>query len=249
MKDSKLTFGLIGKKLEHSFSRKYFTEKFEKQQLPYQYVNFEIDSVDQIRTSILTSNRVAGLNVTIPYKEAVINVLDELAPSAKDVGAVNTIEIKGNQLIGHNTDVFGFRQLIKPYFKGHHERALILGTGGASKAVIHVLENLGVSCLLASRNPRADQIGYSDINEHVMRSHLMIVNCTPLGMYPNVALCPELPYQFIEKQHLAVDLIYNPAETKFMQHFSSAGANAINGLTMLHQQAEGAWNIWQNTSI
>ncbi|MFT7612288.1 MAG: shikimate dehydrogenase [Parvicellaceae bacterium] len=237
------TYGLIGKKLGHSFSQAYFTKKFSELELHASYLNFELNSIEDFKETI-KNNDLKGVNVTIPYKEEIIPFLDEIDPTAKEIGAVNTVTFKDGVLKGYNTDAFGFRQSIKPFFKGNHERALILGTGGASKAVIFVLKELGVDCLSASRNPQPGQISYPELNNYIIRSHQLIVNTTPLGMFPSIDTFPELPYEFITNQHLLVDLVYNPKETVFMKKGKTEGANTINGLTMLQQQAEKAWEIW-----
>lgn len=241
-------FGLIGKSLGHSFSKNYFNTKFEKESIDAEYRNFEIATIDELSGLINEHQRLVGLNVTIPYKEAVMEILDEVDPISQEVRAVNTIRIDRGKLTGYNTDVFGFQQLIKPFFKGNHERALILGTGGASKAVVYALEQIGVECRFVSRNPVASQMSYSEINEHVLRHHQLIVNTTPLGMFPNVDACPDIPYEMLSGQHLLVDLIYNPETTLFMKKGLEKGTVAINGLTMLHQQAEQAWSIWNRKS-
>lgn len=241
--------GLIGEKLGHSFSKVYFSKKFETLGLTdCEYNNYELSSLDGLRQLIL-SEHLHGLNVTIPYKTMVIDLLDELSEEAKEVGAVNTIKINWLseskfQLIGHNTDVFGFHQSIKPFFESQHERALILGTGGASKAVAYVLKKLGVNVLFASREPNPGMIAYNELNQYVINSHLMIVNTTPVGMYPNVNDKVDIPYEYLSDKHLLIDLVYNPEETQFLKEGKARGAKTLNGLTMLHQQAEKAWEIW-----
>lgn len=243
------SYGLIGHPLTHSFSKQYFTQKFESEKIDAAYLNFETKHIADIHTIIQNNPTLSGLNVTIPYKESVIPFLDELSPAAQMIGAVNTIKIlrEGNnvKLIGHNTDAYGFHRCIKPFFKGRHERALILGTGGASKAVVHVLENLGVDCLHVSRSPKeAFSIGYNQLNNYVMEHHLLIVNTTPVGTFPNTEAAPNIPYELLSDQHLLVDLVYNPTTTKFMEKGLKMGSSCVNGLTMLHQQAEKAWFIW-----
>lgn len=239
------TFGLIGSKLDHSFSRSYFTKKFEELQLDHKYLNFELESISQLKTLITKNTSLRGLNVTIPFKESILPLLDEIDPIAQQIGAVNTVAIKRGRLKGFNTDAFGFRQLIKPFFKGHHERALILGTGGSSKAVQHVLEELGVDCIFVSRTPTANQLGYAELTTHVINSNFLIVNTTPLGMYPEISAHPNIPYDLLCDQHLLIDLIYNPNTTEFMKKGLKRNATVINGTTMLHQQAEESWSIWQ----
>jgi shikimate dehydrogenase len=240
-------FGLIGYPLSHSFSKQYFTKKFEElQRTDCSYELFPIENIDQFPDLIKNQPNLRGLNVTIPYKEAIIPYLDEVDETAKKIGAVNTIKISNGKLIGYNTDAFGFHQSIKPFVKSHHHRALILGTGGASKAVVHVLEKVGLDCLFASRSPEGEnQLHYDQINEYVLNFHQLIINTTPLGMSPNVDQCPAIPYEFITDKHLLCDLVYNPEETLFMQKGKAKGATVLNGLNMLHQQAEKAWEIWK----
>jgi len=246
----KLNLGLIGKSLEHSFSKNYFNDKFKKEELAgYTYQNFEIDDVSKIR-EIVVDNKLNGFNVTIPYKESIIPFLDELDNTAKEIGAVNTVKVIGVEnsikLIGYNTDAFGFHQLIKPFFKSRHERILILGTGGASKAVAYLLKKqYGASVLFASRKPtEGNIINWEDINENVIRFHKMIVNTTPLGMYPKENEVPKIPFDNMTEEYLLVDLIYNPLETMFLKRGKEKGTVTLNGLTMLHQQAEKSWRIW-----
>lgn len=240
------TYGLIGKTLKHSFSKSYFSEKFEKMNISAEYLNFEVDNKDGLK-AILSSEHVQGYNVTIPYKQEVIPFLDELDESAKAVGAVNTIKRIDNKLLGFNTDVYGFKQMIKPFFKSHHERAIILGTGGASKAVEYVLKDLGCSPIFISRNPEGtNQFHYSDINDIMLQSCPVIVNTTPVGMYPHVEGVVNIPYQALNDKNLVIDLIYNPLETEFLKKAKAQGAWTLNGLTMLHQQAEKAWEIWNS---
>ena len=199
-----------------------------------------------------------GLNVTIPYKESVIPFLDELDETAKEIGAVNCIRILDDaaqpsekRLIGYNTDAFGFRQSIKPFLETQHERALILGTGGASKAVHYVLKTIGIDCYFVTRTKiisnqliTKNEFSYEELNEYVMSAFKLIVNTTPVGMYPNVDEAPAIPYEFLTPSHLLYDLVYNPAETEFLKRGKKMGASTLNGLSMLHQQAEEAWRIW-----
>ncbi len=238
-------FGLIGKKLAHSFSKTYFTKKFKELDIEATYDNIEIPAIRMVKTVLKHGAIYDGLNVTIPYKTAIIPYLDELDESAKAVGAVNTVLNKNGQFIGFNTDVYGFKQMIKPFFKSHHERALIFGTGGASKAVAFVLEQLGSSVITVSRTPEgANQFGYDEVNENMIAFNTIIVNCTPVGTYPNVDECLPLPYEALTDKHLVIDLIYNPEETLFLKKAKAQQAWTLNGLTMLHQQAEKAWEIW-----
>ncbi len=243
MEESQKKYGLIGKKLEHSFSKAYFNEKFQVNDINASYENISLESIDAV-SEVLKQN-FNGCNVTIPYKETIIPYLDELSEEAKQVGAVNTIEFKNGKTIGHNTDVFGFKQMIKPFFKSHHERAMIIGTGGAAKAVAFILEDLGANIIYISRNPQKDnEFGYDEINENMIKFNGVIVNTTPIGMYPNVEEEVAIPYEFMNEKHLAIDLIYNPTETVFLKKAKAQGSWVLNGLTMLHQQAEKAWGIW-----
>ena len=241
------TYGLIGKSLSHSFSKKYFTEKFDNQGLiDSEYINIEIETIEEFVEKVKELNP-QGLNVTIPYKELIIPYLDDLDEVAEIIGAVNTIVFKNGNLKGYNTDAFGFHQSIKPFFKSQHERALILGTGGASKAVEYVLKQYGVEVMFASRNDSKDNVlNWNDINENVIKHHLLIINCTPLGMFPNIASKPVIPYSAFTERHLLVDLVYNPDETLFLKLGKENGAKVINGLTMLQQQAEKSWSLWND---
>jgi len=236
-------YGLIGKSLTHSFSKSYFEKKISDLNIDARYENFEISSIDQFRNGPWIN--VDGLNVTIPYKESIIPYLDDLDISAKNIGAVNCIQFKNGKMIGHNTDAFGFKQLIKPFFESHHERAIILGTGGASKAVNFVLEELGVSVIFISRNPqKKNEFSYDEMNENMISFNGIIVNTTPVGTFPNINEAPGIPYQYLTSRHLVIDLVYNPKETLFMKKAKEKGATVINGETMLHQQAEKSWEIW-----
>lgn len=241
------TFGLLGKSLKHSFSKSYFENKFRQEGLSgLSYHNFEIDSIDALREIVEENKDLLGLNVTIPYKESVIPLLDELTAEAQEIGAVNCIRILQGKLVGYNTDAYGFAQSIKPFLDTNHERALILGTGGASKAVSYALKKVGVEVYFASSSPKKNErtFSYPEINAHMMQSFKLIVNTTPLGMAPQENSCPALPYSLFTTEHLAYDLIYNPAETLFLQKAGAAGAVTMNGLSMLKLQAERNWEIW-----
>jgi shikimate dehydrogenase len=246
-------FGLIGKSLSHSFSQKYFSKKFTELGLSdHSYENFEIPNINDILDVIKSNPDLKGLNVTIPYKTEVIPLLDELSEAAEKIGAVNTIEIqrKGeeNRLIGHNTDVIGFKESIRPVLKGFQHKALILGTGGASKAVDYVFSNLGLDVLFVSRNPsKSNEVTYSDLNEIALQQFLVVANTSPLGTYPNINECPDIPYQFLGERHLLLDLVYNPEESLFMKKGKEQGASVRNGYAMLVGQAEAAWGIWNNS--
>ena len=254
----KKLFGLIGYPLSHSFSKNYFSEKFEKEGiLDCYYELFPIEHINNFPQLISENVSLCGLNVTIPYKEKIIPFLTELDETAKAVGAVNCIKIvRGNRngdennlkLIGFNTDIFGFKQSIKPFLESHHQRALILGTGGASKAVAYVLKEIGIDCYFVSRNKHHDSGAniflYEEINEYVINAFHLIINTTPVGMYPNINEIPEIPYELITDKHLLYDLVYNPIETNFLKRGKEKGAICINGLSMLYLQAEKAWEIW-----
>lgn len=247
MEQSNKRFGLIGKTLKHSFSRSFFTDFFDQNGIDAAYDNFELQSKEEIRG--LLQKPFSGLNVTIPYKEEVIPFLDELSTEAANIGAVNCVQFKDGKTIGHNTDVFGFHQSIKPFLTNQHERAIILGTGGASKAVAYVLKQIGIDCIFISRAPQgSNQFSYSDINEHMLNACKLIVNCTPVGMYPNTEDCIDLPFHALTPGHLVVDLIYNPQKTQLLQKSEAAGAQILNGETMLKQQALEAWRIWSGES-
>lgn len=244
------TLGLIGYPLSHSFSSKYFSDKFQNEGIKdYEYKNFEIENIDLLKDVIKSNPDLVGFNVTIPYKEQIIPFLDELSNEAETIGAVNTVKVERNgdsvKLIGHNTDAFGFKESLRPVMKGYHHKALILGTGGASKAVHYILKNIGLDVFFVSRNPSgSNSISYDDLNEMAIKNFLLIINTTPLGTYPNTEECPNIPYEFLSDQHLLYDLVYNPETTLFMQKGMDQGAVARNGYAMLVQQAEGAWAFW-----
>lgn len=239
-------FGLIGKDIDYSFSRAYFSEKFKLQNLDCVYQNFDLKTIEEFPHIFKTKN-MAGLNVTIPYKEAVIPYLDTLDAEAQAIGAVNTIHIKNNKLIGCNTDHYGFKTSLIPHLKSEHKKALILGTGGASKAVVYALESLEIEVKFVSRSlHNKHTINYNDLSVDDIQEHLLIINCTPLGTHPNIEECPPIPYSGIGRHHLLFDLIYNPAETKFLSHGKKATAKTLNGLEMLRLQAEKSWGIWHS---
>jgi len=238
------TFGLIGKKLEHSFSKNYFTTKFNELNLESTYTNYELKSIEEVK-DVFKIDGLVGLNVTIPYKESIIPFLDEVDDVALKIGAVNTVVIKDGKTKGYNTDAYGFKQMIKPFFKAHHERAIVLGTGGASKAIAFVLEELGCSPIYISRYPNAEnQFAYEEINKNMIEACPLIVNTTPIGMFPNENDEIDFPTQFLTEKNLVIDLIYNPKETIFLKKSKAKKAWTSNGLTMLHQQAERSWLIW-----
>jgi shikimate dehydrogenase len=239
-------FGLIGKNISYSFSKKYFTQKFETEDLAfYSYENFDIPNIFEIHNIIKSNPDLKGLNVTIPYKESVMPFLDKLSKKAKAIGAINTIKItKKGYLKGYNTDHYGFKKSLQPLLKQHHTKALILGTGGASKAVAYALEQLGIVYAFVSRNNDNNHIKYNEITEDVMNDYGIIINCTPLGTSPNTKSCPAIPYDYFTPDHIAFDLIYNPEATLFLQKAKQNGAVTKNGMDMLIFQAEKAWAIW-----
>lgn len=242
-------FGLIGYPLGHSFSKNFFNEKFHSENIDAEYVNFEIPTIEDFPKVVASHPNLVGLNVTIPYKEKVISYLDELDKDAASIGAVNVIRIIRNKgkmtLKGYNSDVLGFTQSIEPLLERHHTKALILGTGGASKAVNYSLRKLGLDTLFVSRSRRNEStITYSDLTPEYMEAYKVIVNCTPVGMYPQADLCPDIPYELLTPQHLLYDLLYNPNTTLFMKRGADQGATVKNGLEMLLLQAFGAWDIW-----
>lgn len=245
--NKKHRFGLIGKNISYSFSKGYFTQKFSDLDLPdYSYENFDFQEIDAFK-SLLSAKDIIGCNVTIPYKEAIISFLSDLNPKAKAIGAVNTIKFTKNGPVGYNTDAYGFQKSIEPHLKKQHSKALILGTGGASKAVQYVLEELDIHCVFVSRNPKENQFSYTDLNKKVMNDFTVIVNCTPLGTHPNIEQKPDIPYKHLSKRHLLFDLIYNPEKTTFLTLGEAEGALICNGHKMLEYQAEKAWEIWSES--
>lgn len=244
--NSKKRFGLLGRNISYSFSKGHFTTKFEKEKYQgYTYENFDIQEINVFPEIIKNTEHLKGLNVTIPYKEEVIPFLDKLSKKAKKIGAVNTIKItKKGKLKGYNTDYFGFLKSLKPLLKAHHKKALILGTGGASKGVAFALEELGLDYTFVSRKASENAIDYSQINAETFQEYQIIINSTPIGTSPNIEACPDIPYELFTEQHIAYDLIYNPAETQFLKNAAAQGAQTKNGLDMLIFQAEKAWEIW-----
>lgn len=243
-------YGLLGYPLGHSFSAKYFAEKFLKEGINASYRNFEYPSVKEAMNFLSSQQELKGFNVTIPYKQDVMPYLSGLSPEAKAIGAVNVVCVKHSEdgqvlLYGCNSDVIGFRESIRPLLrKSLHKRALVLGTGGASKAVVHGLHQLGIEPTYVSRTPAEGRLTYADLTQDVINSHKVIVNCSPVGMFPKVDACPDIPYQWLTPDHLLYDLVYNPLETLFMKRGAAQGAVVKNGLEMLHLQAEAAWDMW-----
>lgn len=243
-------YGLIGYPLTHSFSKRFFTEKFKKENIKASYDNFEIESIERFPGIIKNHPDLIGLNVTIPYKELVIPFLDELDDAAEKVGAVNTVKIirKNNRLHlkGYNTDTWGFENSLKPLLKEYHKKALILGTGGASKAIKFVLAKLGIEFISASiEKLKENEISYDNIDKDLINQHLLIINATPLGTYPHTEIFPPIPYEFITEKHLLFDLVYNPETTKFLEKGKKKGATVKNGYDMLLGQALRSYDIWQ----
>ena len=243
-------YGLIGYPLGHSFSVNYFNQKFSDEHIDAVYENFEIPTIDLLPEIIASNPNIRGLNVTIPYKEKVISFLDSISPEARAIGAVNVIQgvhgKDGVQLKGYNSDVIGFTKSIEPMLEKHHRKALILGTGGASKAVNYGLKALGLETLFVSRYQRPGTIQYKDVTPDVVREYNVIVNCTPCGMYPHVDECPSLPYEAMDCHNILYDLIYNPDETLFMKKGAEHDADTKNGLEMLLLQAFASWEFWNN---
>lgn len=239
-------YALIGRSLAHSFSKTYFEKKFNQLGLEdFRYQNIELENIEEIKYILSSIENLRGFNVTIPYKQSIIPFLDELTTEAAEIKAVNCVSILDGKWIGHNTDVYGFAQSIKPFLDANHERALVLGTGGASLAVANALKKIGVDVFFVSRDLKnQNTLNYTDINEQVMSAFKCIVNTTPVGMFPNEKNCPNLPYHFFTEKHLAYDLIYNPAQTLFLKNAQKQGSIVVNGLSMLQLQAKKSWEIW-----
>ncbi len=242
------TYGIIGNPLGHSFSKQYFTDKFKDEKIDAQFLNFEIPGIEKILDIVNDNPQLKGLCVTIPYKEKVIAYLDEIDPLAKEIGAVNSIQIKHKDgkvyLKGYNTDIIGFGESLNRFIEGKNLQALILGTGGASKAVETALRNMGIDFTSVSRKRSQKSISYKDITEGIISTHKLIINCTPLGTFPKTDACPDIPYTHLNKEYYLYDLVYNPNTTLFMTKGLERGAKAHNGLKMLHLQAEKSWEIW-----
>ena len=242
-------YGLIGKNISYSFSKDFFNTKFEAKAIKNaSYQNFDIESILDFPKVLKDHPELKGLNVTIPYKELVIPYLDKLDKKAKKIGAVNTIKInKKGRLIGCNTDCYGFKKTLKPFIKPHHKKALILGTGGASKAIAYGLKKMKIDYSFVSRNASEHTTySYHDLSENDIKNNQILINCTPLGTFPNIEACPKIPYQAISSKHILFDLIYNPIETKFLALGKAKNATTINGLKMLELQANKAWEIWNS---
>lgn len=241
-------YGLIGKKLGHSFSANFFNKKFLNEGIDESYQLFPLDSVSEIQSLLKNNNNLKGLNVTIPYKQTIIPYLNDISEEAREIGAVNVIKIFQNSdsiiLKGYNSDYKGFLESLKPLITPSMKKALILGTGGASKAVAYSLKKLGMMFKFVSRNPSADQFSYKDLNKEILSDYHIIINTTPLGMWPDIESFPPIPYHFLTPEHLCYDLVYNPLETSFMKMSAENGAKVKNGLEMLEKQALAAWEIW-----
>ena len=236
-------YGLLGKSLSHSFSKNFFTKYFAENAINAAYSNFEIAQIEEVNE--IFESGVHGLNVTIPYKEAIIPFLDEITDDAKQIGAVNVVQFKNGKTIGHNTDAFGFAQSIKPFFTNQHERALLFGTGGASKAIAHVLKKLGVQVYFISSSQEGEGIfSYNDLNQHMLVGCKLWVNCTPVGTFPSIQEELPIPWCELTEDHLVVDLIYNPPKTLFLEKAQKHGATILNGESMLKEQALKSWEIW-----
>ena len=242
-------FGLIGHPLGHSFSARFFAEKFQKEQIDATYQNFDIEEAAQLMDIISSHPLLQGVNVTIPHKQAILPLLNDISDEARAIGAVNVVRISRDTdgtpiLKGYNSDVIGFCQSLRPLLRPHHRKALVLGTGGASKAVVYGLKRLGITSMYVSRTPKEGQFTYDDLTSELLQEFTVIVNCTPLGMYPHIDHCPNLPYASLTAQHLLYDLVYNPEETLFLKKGAEHGATTKNGLEMLHLQALASWDFW-----
>lgn len=241
-------YGLIGYPLGHSFSISYFNQKFEDEGINAEYVNFEIPNIDSLPEVLASNPNLVGFNITIPYKEKVIPFLDHVSPEARAIGAVNVVRVmhegKKTLLKGYNSDVIGFTQSIEPMLERYHKKALVLGTGGASKAISFGLRHLGLETISVSRYERPGTIQYDKITPEIIKEYNVVVNCTPLGMYPKTDACPDLPYEAMDNHTILYDLIYNPDETLFMKRGAEYGAQTKNGLEMLLLQAFASWEFW-----
>jgi len=242
--ENKNIYGLIGKNINYSFSKGYFLKKFKKDQIiNSDYLNFDIETIDLIE-DVFKNNKLSGLNVTIPYKEKIIPFIDELSPVAKEIGSVNTICFHNSKKIGHNTDIFGFDKTLSEINIDNIKHALVLGTGGASKAIRYVLSKRKINYSLVSRKKKEDSLLYNALDANLFNQNLLIINSTPLGTYPTIEEFPDIPYKYLDSKHILYDLVYNPIETAFMKKGKEKGARVINGLKMLEYQAEKSWELW-----
>ena len=245
MRENKI-YGLIGKNIDYSFSKNFFSKKFKNENINCKYLNFDIQNISDFK-SVISDKNISGLNVTIPYKEDVIKYIDEISNDAKSIGAVNTIKISNKKLTGHNTDHIGFTKSIEKIdeFK-NIESALILGSGGASKAIQFALDNLGIKYTIVSRSNSREYINYSQVSEKIIKNHKLIINCTPLGTFPKVEKCPKIEYRFLTPFNILYDLVYNPQQSSFLTKGAKAGCKIKNGLEMLEIQAIESWKIWNS---
>ena len=246
MLQEKKIYGLIGKKISYSFSKNYFTNKFKKSNLDsnYTYENLDLDDINQFK-NILKQKKFNGFNVTIPYKEKIIKFLDTLDSDAEKIGAVNTIKVcSNNQLKGYNTDYIGFIKSISPILNKTHKKAILLGSGGASKSIIFGLDKLNISSIVVSRSKEKGNIIYEELNNEIINASQIIINCSPVGTFPKINECPKIPYKYINSKHICYDLIYNPLESKFLKESKKNNATILNGMEMLKIQAEESWKIW-----
>lgn len=241
-------YGLIGYPLKHSFSIGFFNEKFKSENIDAEYINFEIPSIDRLPEILEENPELKGFNITIPYKEKIIPYLDQIDKDALAIGAINVVKVvrqkNKSKLIGFNSDIIGFTQSIEPLLEETHQKALILGTGGAAKAIFQGLKNLGIESKFVSRQKQPGMLTYEELTPEIMEEYKVIVNCTPVGMYPNVDTCPDIPYEYLTPNHLLYDLLYNPDITLFMKKGARQGAIVKNGLEMLLLQAFATWDIW-----
>ena len=242
----KRKYGLIGKNINYSFSKKYFNDKFLKENITNcSYENYDLQSVKDFK-KIIKDNSIKGFNVTIPYKEEIMEFINKIDPIAKKIGAINTIKIHNKNIIeGYNTDYIGFVISLKNLIS-NQKKALVLGTGGASKAIIFGLSSIGIESTIVSRNKREGVISYSELNKKVIEENTIIINCTPLGTFPETQKCPKIPFEFLSSNHICYDLIYNPEKTKFLLESEKMGATIINGKKMLENQANESWKIWNS---
>jgi shikimate dehydrogenase len=240
-------YGLIGYPLGHSFSRRFFNEEFFPEHgIEAEYLNFEIPEADGLLEVVRTHPLLRGLNCTIPHKQAIIPLLDEISPEAREIGAVNVIRIRDGRLKGFNSDIIGFMDSLRPLLRPHHRRALVLGSGGASKAVWAGLRRLGLEPTQVSRKAGDGALSYEMLTPEVMAEHTVVVNCSPVGMFPRVDDCPAIPYELLSERHLLYDLVYNPLDTLFMQRGRERGTTVKNGLEMLRLQALASWTFWHS---
>ena len=245
----KVKFGLIGKDIHYSFSKLYFEEKFKIDGLAnYTYDNYDLQNISDLKTILTQNANLKGINVTIPYKVQILPLLDKISKKASEIGAVNTVRIsKKGKLKGYNTDWIGFTKSISPLLKPHHTKALILGTGGASKAIAFALKKLGIKSKFVSREKNKNTLTYTDLNKASFAKYLIVINCSPVGTFPDIHDSPNLPYEYFTDRHIAYDLIYNPEESTFLSKAKEKGATTKNGYSMLVFQAEEAWGIWNKT--